>query len=134
MGNGVVTSGVLESSGRVPALAVEGGLGCLGNGRGFADQLAQLAEVVGGERNLGRGIAISAGVRVAVVDADAVIAQARLQSMSMVTGSTVNALVRRAVNEMADRAPDDPEFIRQAEETRRRMEDASLSLRERVLA
>ena len=39
MGNGVVTSGVLESSGRVPALAVEGGLGCLGNGRGFADQL-----------------------------------------------------------------------------------------------
>lgn len=53
-----------------------------------------------------------------------------LQSMSMVTGSTVNALVRRAVNEMADRAPDDPEFIRQAEETRRRMEDASLSLHE----
>ena len=29
MGNGVVTSGVLESSGRVPALAVEGGLGLI---------------------------------------------------------------------------------------------------------
>ena len=84
VGNGVVTSGVLESSGRVPALAVEGGLGCLGNGRGFAVQLAQLAEVVGGERNLGRGIAISAGVRVAVVDADAVIAQARLQALGQV--------------------------------------------------
>ena len=65
-------------------MAVEGGLGCLGNGRGFADQLAQLAEVVGGERNLGRGIAIGAGVRVAVVDADAVIAQARLQALGQV--------------------------------------------------
>lgn len=90
----VVTSGVLESSGRVPALAVEGGLGCLGNGRGFADQLAQLAEVVGGERNLGRGITIGAGVRVAVVDADAVIAQARLQTWCDSAGITAGPLFR----------------------------------------
>lgn len=57
-----------------------------------------------------------------------------LQSMSMVTGSTVNALVRRAVNEMADRAPEDPEFLRQAEETKRRLAEARDSLRERVSA
>lgn len=55
-----------------------------------------------------------------------------LQSMSMVTGSTVTALIRRAVNEMADRAPDDPEFVRLAEETKRRVTEARNSLRERV--
>lgn len=55
-----------------------------------------------------------------------------LQSMSMVTGSTVTALIRRAVNELADRAPDDPEFVRQAEETKRRIAEARNSLRERI--
>ena len=57
-----------------------------------------------------------------------------LQSMSMVTGSTVNALIRRAVNELADRAPEDPEFLRQAEEAKYRLDAASEALRTRVLS
>jgi uncharacterized protein (DUF1778 family) len=57
-----------------------------------------------------------------------------LQSMSLVTGMAVNAVVRDAVNEKADRAIDDPEFVKMAEETRRRVEDADAALRGRVVA
>ncbi|QIK72066.1 hypothetical protein G7070_07040 [Propioniciclava coleopterorum] len=57
-----------------------------------------------------------------------------LQSMSMVTGSTTNALIRRAVNEMADRAPEDPDFLRQTEELKSRLSEAGAVLRARVSA
>ena len=57
-----------------------------------------------------------------------------LQSMSLVTGMAVNAIVRDAVNEKADRAIDDPEFVKMAEETRRRVDDADAALRGRVVA
>ena len=42
--------------------------------------------------------------------------------------------LREAVNQKADRVVDDPEFIKMAEETKRRVEEADLALRERVLA
>ena len=57
-----------------------------------------------------------------------------LQSMSMMTGTTINAIIRRAVDELADRALDDPEFLKQAEETRKRLVEAADALRERISA
>lgn len=55
-----------------------------------------------------------------------------LQSMSLVTGKAVNAIVREAVGEKADRAVDDPDFLQMAKETKRRMEEADVALRSRV--
>jgi uncharacterized protein (DUF1778 family) len=55
-----------------------------------------------------------------------------LQSMSLITGKPVNSIVRDAVSEKADRAVDDPEFLKMAEETKRRVEEADAALRQRV--
>ncbi|ALJ19029.1 type II toxin -antitoxin system TacA 1-like antitoxin [Microbacterium sp. No. 7] len=55
-----------------------------------------------------------------------------LQSMSLITGKPVNAIVRDAVTEKADRAVDDPEFLQMAEETKRRVAEADAALRQRV--
>lgn len=57
-----------------------------------------------------------------------------LQSMSLVTGKPVNAIVRDAVSEKADRAVQDPEFLDMADETKRRIEQADAALRQRVAA
>ena len=57
-----------------------------------------------------------------------------LQSMSLVTGMPVNAIVRDAVNEKADRAVHDPEFLQMAEETKRKVEEADAALRNRLLS
>ena len=57
-----------------------------------------------------------------------------LQSLSLITGKPVNAIVRDAVNEKADRSANDPEIAQMALETKRRLEEADLALRERVLA
>ncbi|MFN4001027.1 hypothetical protein [Microcella sp.] len=55
-----------------------------------------------------------------------------LQALSLVTGMPVNAIVREAVNEKADRAANDSEIAAMAEEMKRRVEEADQSLRRRV--
>jgi len=55
-----------------------------------------------------------------------------LQALSLVMGRPVNAIVRESVNEKADRAADDHEVAQMAEETKRRLEEADLLLRQRV--
>ena len=57
-----------------------------------------------------------------------------LQSLSLITSKPVNAIVREAVLEKADRSVDDPEFQSMGEEAKRRLVEADRSLRDRVLA
>ncbi len=57
-----------------------------------------------------------------------------LQALSLITGQPINALVRDAVNEKADRAGDDAELATMAEEMKRRLEEADRALRGRVAA
>lgn len=57
-----------------------------------------------------------------------------LQALSMVTGKAVNAIVRDAVNEKADRAGNDPEILQMADEAKKRLEEADRALRERLVS
>jgi predicted DNA-binding protein len=57
-----------------------------------------------------------------------------LQALSMVTGKPVNAIVRDAVNEKADRAGNDPEILQMAEEAKKRLEEADRALRDRLVS
>lgn len=56
-----------------------------------------------------------------------------LQALSLITGKAVNAIVREAVNEKADRSATDETILALAAEARRKVEEANTAIRDRVL-
>lgn len=56
-----------------------------------------------------------------------------LQALSLITDQPVNAIVREAVNEKADRAADDDEILKMADEAKRRVDKADQELRARLI-
>lgn len=55
-----------------------------------------------------------------------------LQSLSLISGQPINAIVRESVSEKAVRSIQDDEFLQMAEEAKKRVSDAETALRKRV--